>query len=303
MLRLTFSSKDTGSVKLASVMLWNSLAATLVLVGTCHDWTWRLVNLLTISMAGVSTEKPSNTKFDNNLRSLILNTCWSQILHQIPGSNRFTSSALMWWNGSLIEEKVSWWSLHLIQDFLSSWLGRNIKRTESNITLVVSIWTWPTTVIVILLSKTCVCITIMTMISIWWNLSIPSREKGSFGQIHSGGYYLHACVHSLHISRKLLHGRKWDRTFCLKICWITMMMEHCVARLCFWIVVLSAHVCCKTCIMLGPLFQCHWSTYFHRGLPQLHVQTLRKIDQLPTSLQGLFAASKGSPRLIDIDRF
>ena len=36
---------------------------------------------------------------------------------------------------------------------------------------------------------------------------------------------------------------------------------------------------------------------------QLLIQTLRKIDQLPTSLQGLFAASKGSPRLIDIDRF
>ena len=30
-------SRNTGFVKLASVMLWNSLAATLVLVGTCHD--------------------------------------------------------------------------------------------------------------------------------------------------------------------------------------------------------------------------------------------------------------------------
>ena len=57
-----------------------------------------------------------------------------------------------------------------------------------------------------------------------------------------------------------------DRIFCLKICWIIMTMEHCVAHLCFWIVVLGVHVCCKACIMLGPLFLCHWSIYFHRGL-------------------------------------
>ena len=37
MLRLTLVSRLTGSVELASVMLWNFLAATLVSVGTCQE--------------------------------------------------------------------------------------------------------------------------------------------------------------------------------------------------------------------------------------------------------------------------
>ena len=113
--------------------------------------------------------------------------------------------------------------------------------------------------------------------------------------------YHHVCVHSLHTSRNLFHGRTWDRTLCLKICWIIMVMEHCVAHLCSWIVVLSVHVCCKTCIMLRPLFQCHWSTYFHRGLPlsQLLIQTLRKIDQLPRSTEAS-VREWTDPRIIEL---
>ena len=248
-------------------MLWNSSVATLVLVGTWHDWTWRLVNPLTTSMVGVSTVKRNKTKFGNNLRSLILNTCWSQILHQIPGNTRYSSFALMWWNGKLTEEKVSWWLHHLIQDLLSSWLGRNFRRTESSITLVVSTLTWQTTVVVILQSKTCVCITIMMKTLTCWNHSMPSIEKGSFGMIHNGRSYHLTCVHSLRSSHNLYLCRTWDNVSCLKICWNILMMEHCVALQCFWTVNLSARVCCKTCIMLRPLFQCRWSTFFHRGLP------------------------------------
>ena len=155
---------------------------------------------------------------------------------------------------------------HKIQDLLRFCLGRNIRMTESNITLVVSILTWPITVTVILPSRTCVCTTIMKMTLKWWNPGMPSAEKGSFGQIHSGRSCHHVCVHSLHTSRSLFHGRTWSRTFCLKIFWIIMMMEHCVAHRCSSIVVLSVHVCCKTCIMLRLPFQSHWSI-FHKSLP------------------------------------
>ena len=40
-----------------------------------------------------------------------------------------------------------------------------------------------------------------------WNHSMPSRKKGSFGQIHNGRSYRHICVHSLRISHNLYLGR------------------------------------------------------------------------------------------------
>ena len=35
------------------------------------------------------------------------------------------------------------------------------------------------------------------------------------------------------------------------------LLGQCVAPQCFWTVVLSVHACCKTCIMLRLLYQCH----------------------------------------------
>ena len=163
-------------------------------------------------MVGVSTVKPSNTKFGDNLRSLLITNPW-------PNS----------WKYSVYKFclDVMTWQLDRGKGFLVitppdsgfaqilTW--KKHQKTESNITLVVSMLTWPTIVIVILLSRTCVCTTIVTMISIWWNLSMPSAEKGSFGQIHSGRSYHHVCVHSLHTSQAQdicavfsLEGGKWS---------------------------------------------------------------------------------------------
>ena len=79
------------------------------------------------------------------------------------------------------------------------------------------------------------------------------------------------------------------------------MMEHCVARQCFWAVVLSVHVCCKTCIM-SRLYL--YSVSLKHILPQrfttqLLVQTLRKIDQLPRSTEASVREST-DPRIIEL---
>ena len=77
-------------------------------------------------------------------------------------------------------------------------------------------------------------------------------------------------------------------------------MEYCVSRQCFWTVVLSVHVYCKTCIMLRPLFQ--WSLKQilpQRFTTQLLVQTLRKIDQLPRSTEAIVREST-DPRIIEL---
>ena len=73
MLKHTLVNRNIGSVKLASVMLWNCLAATLVSVGWCQGWTWELENQSITTMVGVSTAKP------NCIRSVINLKTWSWI--------------------------------------------------------------------------------------------------------------------------------------------------------------------------------------------------------------------------------
>ena len=273
--------------KLASVMLLNSLAATLVLVGTFHDWTWRLVNLLTTSMYGVSTVKPSNSKFGNNLRSLILSMCWSRILK--PNSWKY--SVYKFCLG------VMTWQLDRGKGFLVitppdsgfaqflTW-KRNIKRIESNITLVVSMSTWPITVDVILLSKTCVCTTITKMILNWWYLSMPSAEKGGFGQIHSGRFYHHVCVHSLRTSRNLFHGKTWQNFL-----FEDLLNHHDDGALCGASMFLDRGAGCS-CLLQGlhhvgtPIPVPLKHILPQRFTAQLPLQTFRQIDQFAKEYRG-----------------
>ena len=107
------------------------------------------------------------------------------ITNPSPNSWKYslTSSALMWWNGSLIEEKVSLWSHHLIQDLLSFCLGRHQNdRIKYHIGCLH-----------IDMTNCCRCDPSIKDMRVyynceddltWWNLSMPSLENGSFGQIH-----------------------------------------------------------------------------------------------------------------------
>ena len=105
--------------------------------------------------------------------------------------------------------------LHLIQVLHTTWEDINwihTRRTHPNHILDVFTLAWPSTVDVILKSRTCVCSTTMIMTLKCWNQSMPSIKKGSFGMIHSGRPCLHVCVHSLLTSLILFQDEIWDRT-------------------------------------------------------------------------------------------
>ena len=73
----------------------------------------------------------------------------------------------------------------------------------------------------------------------------------------------------------------------------------CGASMFLWIVVLSAHVCCKTCIMLRPIPVPLKHILSQRFTNQLLIQTFKKIDQLPRSTEAS-ARESADPRIIEL---
>ena len=141
--------------------------------------------------------KKKQTKFGNSLRSLKLNTCTN------PSPNSWKYSVfkfcldVMKWQvdrgkGFLViappdsgfAQFLTWKKLQ--KDRIIYRIGCfNLDMTDS-----------------------CHCGPSFTMKTLTcWNHSTPSKEKGSFGQIHNGRSYHHICAHSLHTSRNLYLGR------------------------------------------------------------------------------------------------